>query len=748
MAGHLRPPSITMKPRATGRREPDAAANALQDRPSRVAVIGGGCASMAAAFELTRPELGGKYEVTVYQIGHRLGGKGASGRGASGRIEEHGLHLWLGFYENAFRLMRESYAEAARDPGTCPMATFESAFAPDPNVAVAERLRSGAWLPWVATFPPASGMPGEPAHTVKLFSVREYLSRAVRLVISLVRSAHEGTSHPDEAGAAQGPEGPWQAIDRVLRYGALATATALREALELLLLALGTFMPRSENVVLRLIDAIGEATRKQLATLVEADRELHRVYGVVDLVLAILRGCVRFGLAFDPRGFDAINDYDWRAWLGENGASEASLDSAFVRGIYDLVFAYEDGDTSRPSLAAGVALRGAMRMFFTYKGALFWKMQAGMGDVVFAPLYEVLKKRGVRFEFFHKLTNVGLGGERQGGGHGGDASGDGRHVAALDFEVQAVTRSRREYQPLVDVGGVPCWPSVPDYSQLATGERLKKEARDLESPWEAEHVAKKTLRVGKDFDFVVLGVSIGAVPYVCKEILAEDARWRRMVRNVRAVNTQAFQLWLREDMNALGWDQPQTNLSGFVEPFDTWADMSHLVRAEAWSRPPQAIAYFCSVLPERKGEVDEAEAKAAYEEVRRNAVGFLTRDVAHLWPKAVTGAGDFRWEVLADAGEGKRGGGRKKAGEARFETQFWTANVRPSDRYVLSLPGTIADRISPLDMTYDNLTIAGDWTASGLCSGCVESAVMSGMLAAHAIAKVPALEDIVGYDHP
>jgi predicted NAD/FAD-dependent oxidoreductase len=51
-------------------------------------------------------------------------------------------------------------------------------------------------------------------------------------------------------------------------------------------------------------------------------------------------------------------------------------------------------------------------------------------------------------------------------------------------------------------------------------------------------------------------------------------------------------------------------------------------------------------------------------------------------------------------------------------------------------------------MTYDNLTIAGDWTASGLCSGCVESAVMSGMLASHAISKLPVLEDIVGYDHP
>jgi len=46
-------------------------------RPVRVAVVGGGCAAMAAAFELTRPEHDGRYAVTVYQLGWRLGGKGA-----------------------------------------------------------------------------------------------------------------------------------------------------------------------------------------------------------------------------------------------------------------------------------------------------------------------------------------------------------------------------------------------------------------------------------------------------------------------------------------------------------------------------------------------------------------------------------------------------------------------------------------------------------------------------------------------
>ena len=44
----------------------------------KVAVIGGGCAAMAAAFELTRPSHAGRYEVTIYQLGWRLGGAWSS----------------------------------------------------------------------------------------------------------------------------------------------------------------------------------------------------------------------------------------------------------------------------------------------------------------------------------------------------------------------------------------------------------------------------------------------------------------------------------------------------------------------------------------------------------------------------------------------------------------------------------------------------------------------------------------------
>jgi len=169
--------------------------------------------------------------------------------------------------------------------------------------------------------------------------------------------------------------------------------------------------------------------------------------------------------------------------------------------------------------------------------------------------------------------------------------------------------------------------------------------------------------------------------------------------------------------------------------------MRHLIARETWPRAPRALAYFCNVLPDpaTPGEYPAAQR----ERVRRNAVRFLNEQLVHLWPRACGAPGTFRWDALVDPG-----GTDSARGEARFGSQFWTANVNPSDRYVLSLPGSSAYRISPLDRSYDNLTIAGDWTDCGFNAGCVEAAVMSGRLAAHAVALAPPLADIVGYDHP
>jgi uncharacterized protein with NAD-binding domain and iron-sulfur cluster len=284
------------------------------------------------------------------------------------------------------------------------------------------------------------------------------------------------------------------------------------------------------------------------------------------------------------------------------------------------------------------------------------------------------------------------------------------------------------------------------------GERLEREGWAFESQAETRKARTKVLRVAEDFDFVVLGVGLGAIPHVARELIDRSAAWRTMVMSVKTVATQAFQVWMTADMAELGWKDGPVNISGFVEPFDTWADMSHLVPAEDWRGEVKSIAYFCSVLPDQRPGAppdDAAYAALRRAEVKDSAVRFLNHDVSWLWPRSSRRRGEFRWELLADpGGEGPAREGEAREGEARFDAQHWSANVEPTDRYVLSLPGTSQHRISPLDVTFDNLTVAGDWTASGLNSGCVESAVMSGLLAAHAIAASPRLEDIIGYDHP
>jgi uncharacterized protein with NAD-binding domain and iron-sulfur cluster len=721
--------------------------------PIKVAIIGGGCAAITAAFELTRPHHQGKYEVTVYQLGWRLGGKGASGRGPARRIEEHGLHVWLGFYENAFRLLRECYAELNRDPRSCPIATWRDAFFVDPYLGVANRSPEGDWLSWLVHFPPAEGLPGDQLTTHNPFTVSSYFAHTVALLRTLLfglrtRHGSDATACADSftgsvLHADGGESNPTSGdaliakLTDLLNCGVLVTTAGLIEALAILELVLKLLPAGLETVFTRLIEFIA-SMRDELEKFVTAGDDARCKWEIIDVVLACLVGAARFRLLFDSRGFSVIDDYEFREWLQMNGASKRSVESAFVRGLYDLAIAHDRG------VAAGQALRGSLRMFFTYRGALFWKMRAGMGDVVFAPFYEVLKKRGVRFNFFHRLENVMLADPRT------LPPGERPYVTGLEFDVQARILDGKEYQPLIDVKGLPCWPSLPDYDQLEDGARLREERWRFESHWDRRKVHTTTLQVTRDFDLVVLGVSIGVVPHVCQEILTRDARWRAMVENVKTVSTQAFQLWMGEDMPQLGWTDPPATVSAFIKPFDTWSDMGHVVVFEDWKQEPRSIAYFCNVLSDPAVDPDRSQTdypERRRREVRENAVHFLNNHVGHLWPRAIARPGRFRWDLLVDP-EAPSPEISAASDERIFSSQYWTANVNPTDRYVLVLPGSLRHRISPLDNTYDNMTIAGDWTDCGFNSSCVEAAVMSGRLAAHAIAQFPPLEDIVGYDHP
>src|SRR5579864_6831166 len=134
-------------------------------KKERIVILGGGVGAMSAAFELTSiPNWQDRYEIVVYQMGWRLGGKGASGRDQNyaDRIYEHGLHLWMGFYENAFRQIRDAYTEwNAKAYQPKPLwKDYTEAFSPQ-NYAVPMERMEQKWRPWVLQFPKNRWQPGQ-----------------------------------------------------------------------------------------------------------------------------------------------------------------------------------------------------------------------------------------------------------------------------------------------------------------------------------------------------------------------------------------------------------------------------------------------------------------------------------------------------------------------------------------------------------------------------------------------------------
>jgi hypothetical protein len=401
-------------------------------------------------------------------------------------------------------------------------------------------------------------------------------------------------------------------------------------------------------------------------------------------------------------GYERIDHLDYREWLAAHGAAAETLDCAIVRGMYDLTFAYQGGDKRRPRFAAGLGLQLAARMLFDFKGSIFWRMQAGMGEIVFAPLYQALAQRGVQFRFFRRLDRLDVGTDRT--------------ISAVHLTRQArLADGRTEYDPLVRHDGLPCWPDRPLADQLS-----EDPGDDAESHgWHGAGAEQETLVAGRDFDVAVLAVSLGMVPYVAGDLVAADPAWQRMVGNVATVATRAAQVWLTDSAAELGWDGPSgVTLSGFGATFDTWASMPHLLPRESWPADgPRSLAYFCSAMPDR----DPAGGTAA---VRESLTRFLTEEVGALWPRA-QGQEGFRWDLLWDDEE--------RIGPDRLGAQYLRANLDPSDRYVQSLPGSGRHRIAPGRTGFGNLAVAGDWTACGLDAGCLEAATRSGILAARAI---------------
>lgn len=735
-------------------------------KKEKIAILGGGVGALTAAFALT--ESGRDYDITVYQLGWRLGGKGASGRNleppANYRIEEHGLHVWSGLYDNAFRLMRRCYADLGRAPDA-PLATWQEAFKPQNFVAM-EECYKGEWFHWPFQLPTNEELPGAEDATLFL-PLWSYIGEALQLMRRLFKSSPQ--AQRPAAQAAENLEGwlqelikrltadlekPLLHLGDALLYAAYKAAKQLgqdKPGLDLGDIARwfgGGVEHVLQEIILKILTAFMHWLWAEVKDQLD-QAETRRAWMSINFLYGNARGVLEGELI--EKGFAAVDDQDYRAWLQSYLMPDDGLtvNSPLAWFIYDADFAYRDGDASKPSMSASAALYSLIRLAFTWKGAVIWKMQAGMGDTVFTPLYRVLQKRGVRFEFFHRVKQLHL-------------SADQQSIAAITMGQQVKLKPPQAgtspcgkgYQPLIEVKGLECWPSTPLYEQIVDGEHLKREKVNFED-WCSGEVAETTLMVGQHFDRVVLGISIGALPYLCCDLIKAKPKWKDMVDQVKTVRTQACQLWLQPTAYELGWTLlGEPTLSTYnVSPLNSWADMSHLLDREGWpargEHYPLNIAYFCGPMADEeplpltdcgpRQDCRELSQEAGDQKVKEEARRFLEHDIAHLWPRAVGPAGQgFNWQLLVDNRPGA------PQGPARLESQYIRANVQPTERYVLSLPGSACYRLDPGDSGFANLYLAGDWTKNAFNSGCVEAAAISGLLASNAISGYPERDDIVG----
>lgn len=716
----------------------------------KIAILGGGVAALATAFELTRtPDLAARHDVTVYQMGWRLGGKCASSRSldpARGlRIEEHGLHVWLGFYENAFAWLRDVYAARPLQADDA-LRSWRDAFIPRSFTPIGESS-AGGWAFADVDWPTNDDVPGDGRLTLTPWGViTELLSTLERLLGGLGGGAGDAASPGLVTWAAslwrdllagwgrlEAPGAAELLARASLRARMLTGAPALSDPAEHA--ELSTMLARVRE---RLRASVPGATGAAGAGPAQASV---RVCNLLELGIAIVRGMLspRYGILAHG-DLERIDDQDLRAWLVENGASsDVVFRGSELRAFYDLAFAYEDGRRARPRWAAGTALRALLRIVLTYKQAVLFLPTAGMGEVLIAPVYQVLRARGVSFEFFRKVNKLEL-------------SPDRNVVARVKLGVQARTKAARPYEPLVRAGGLWAWPSEPLWDQLEDGDRMKAAGAALESTWCAwPPVGEATLEVGRDFDDVVLAMSLGAFkrlgdePTVCDDLYEASPRFAAMAEALNLVPSQALQVWTVPSLAGLGWSSPPPAMDGGPEPLGIWADMSHQIAREAWAATPAgplapgSLQYFCGVWAtdlHRRPSTDASVPAEAQAAVRKLAVEWFDKNTGAIWPGATrAGSGAaLDYARLFDPANG--------VGEARLDAQWIRANVDPTECCVASLDGTTSLRLGAGESGFVNLVLAGDWTKNGMNVASVEGAVMSGMAASRVLCGAP--RDIVG----
>ena len=675
---------------------------------TKVAILGGGLSGLVTAFNLTAPEQRGSYDVTIYQLGWRLGGKCATGRNPDfhQRIQEHGLHVFMGQYDNAFAMIQALYGEAARPP----FADWRKGFTNVPAMSLMEEV-DGQWMPWVIDLPVFPGTPGidqPPSIFERVFQFLHWITRQ----LSGPHAAHF------QSGMAA--DAPWwrKALNWLLgligRGVEHLAISLLRDAMALIDTLDPdpvTHSPAQHNALADLLHELRVVIGRTIGHLVAGNTPLRRLWIVIDLGLSSLIGGLRDGLLLDPgANLDAVNKLDYKQWLMAHGADPMTANSALVRALYDLIFAYPEGDWQGPGNCEAGTMFLSLMNTATYQGSIIWKFNTATGDLVAEPLYQVLKSRGVKFEWFSRVDEL-------------TPTADGTAIEAVKIG-QQVELKNGTYDPLYPLdSGQLVWPDRPLYDQITNGDALKASGADLESKWTtwADALPSKTIKAGTDYDLLVLAIPPGAHRDICAGLITQKAAWQDYIGAVQTVATQSLQTWTTASEADMGWTDPAM-IGGYDKAnLNSWADISEVLGTEEWPASSGVVAeqIACGPLPcppYPPPKEDLGYPAAAKAQIDAFAAAYLDGDLATFWPK-------------------RFGPDGPKAGT--LVSTYNRANIDPGERYTLSVTDSARHRLRTDGSTYSNLYLTGDWIQNGQNLGSFEATTVSGMLASRAISGFP-----------
>lgn len=750
---------------------------AAKTKKEKIAILGAGPSALVSAFRITEEkDWKKKYDITIYQQGWRVGGKCATGRDLDKnmRVYEHGIHGFLGCYFNALSVMKTVFDKLKRSDDH-PLKDFPTAFHGMSGV-IRYEMDDKTLKKWPIAVP-TNDLHREllsDADVKKLARIDTWMVSLVKLGLGFLLQAYAKTfrspatmlyikEHHQAPEPGQkhpyGSDPKERKFDTRVEDGKEEINALLAQSIEGIKGALkqGDFMYIAD--VFRQLSSVFGGIVKAKGGDSESERDRIRRAGLVmDFLGTILIGVLNDKVMH--KGFASIDKYDHVEWLRKHGASEATIASPLTSSTPNITYQYIDGDSIRPAvMAAGAYLHWTM-MTFTYMGEFIQLFEAGSGETLIAPLHEILEKRGVKFAFFHEVKDIRASVEKVRGK-------DVKTISEIDIDVQAtVTKGEFAYQPYKPVKvknektgryfkePLQCWPDRPLYNQLKEGRALQASGADLESFWcDWAPVGRKTLKVGEDFDTVLIGISVGALPFLTKDLAKKDAGWRNMLKHSRTVATQAMQIWLNKTPWDLGWN-------GYTNEYDDYllsanfmtqpngqGDFTKYIKYEAWpeDHTPESLLLLCGTIPfydEITGNEGADYPRRWAERVKHQSVQFLQTCGGFMLPGATVAAqkgyGDpfsLDFDLLHSAHKEKPG--EEKKGEQRFDDQYWRVNINPSDNYVSTPPGSTKHRLAAHDTGFANLSIAGDWTENGLNVGSMEGSVRSGLLGAEAILGVP-----------